>query len=165
MLALIGKLYKIERECAEKNLSYEGTQKARKKDATPVLKAIKKILDEKTDQAPPHSGIGNALKYTLRNWDGLTYYINDGRIKIDNNAAERCIKPFVIGRKNWMFNNNARGADASAVLFSIMETAKAHGVNVQKYLQFILEEMPLTKNMNKLLPSAYISASSKNNLS
>ena len=116
MLALIGKLYKIERECAEKNLSYEGTQKARKKDATPVLKAIKKILDEKTDQAPPHSGIGNALKYTLRNWDGLTYYINNGRIKIDNNAAERCIKPFVIGRKNWLCVSRRRNHDVKDII-------------------------------------------------
>lgn len=163
VLKLISKLYKIERECQEKGLSYEKIQAIREKEATPILEMIKRILDEKIPLAAPRSDIGNALRYTLKNWEGLTAYIKEGRIQIDNNAAERCIKPFVIGRKNWLFNNNVRGAEVSAILFSILETAKAHGVNVQKYLHFILEKQPTSNNMKDLLPSAYIKASSKNN--
>lgn len=162
LLKLISKLYKIERECQEKGLSYEKTRDIRNKEAKPILEDIKKILEEKIPQTARQSDIGNALRYSLRNWEGLTEYLKDGRIHIDNNASERCIKPFVIGRRNWLFNDNVRGANVSSILFSIMETAKAHEVNVQKYLQFILEKQPTSDNVQDLLPSAYISASSEN---
>ncbi|MEZ9869749.1 transposase, partial [Vibrio sp. 10N.261.51.A4] len=71
------------------------------------------------------SPLGKAIKYTLEQWSKLIRYIDDGHLSIDNNRAERAIKPLVIGRKNWLFSNTPNGADASAMLYSIIETAKA----------------------------------------
>ncbi|PMN99657.1 hypothetical protein BCT16_10255 [Vibrio sp. 10N.222.54.B6] len=74
------------------------------------------------------SPLGKAIKYTLGQWPKLIRYIDDGHLSIDNNRAERAIKPLVIGRKNWLFSNTPNGADASAMLYSIIETAKANGL-------------------------------------
>jgi len=77
----------------------------------------------------PKSAIGKAISYSTRQWPKLTRFIESGYLSIDNNRAERAIKPFVIGRKNWMFSNTAKGAEASAVLYSLIETAKVNGLN------------------------------------
>ena len=83
----------------------------------------------------------------------LTTYLNDGRINIDNNRAERAVKPFVIGRKNWLFSNTPRGATASAILYSIIETARANGLLVDNYLQTCLDELAKKpENLTHLLP-------------
>ena len=72
-------------------------------------------------------------------------YLLDGRLNISNNTAENAIRPFVVGRKNWLFSDTPKGAEASAAIYSIIETAKANGLNVYTYLKFLLERMP---NMN-----------------
>ncbi|GMI49981.1 hypothetical protein ScalyP_jg10776 [Parmales sp. scaly parma] len=83
----------------------------------------------------------------------LETYIKDGRINIDNNRAERAVKPFVIGRKNWLFSNTSRGANASAILYSFVETAKANGLLVDSYLQTCLNELAKKpENLEHLLP-------------
>ena len=87
--------------------------------------------------------MGKALKYLSRQWLKLIVYIEDGHYPIDNNIAENAIRPFVIGRKNWLFANSQSGAKASANLYSIIETAKAHGINPQEYLTHIYKELPL----------------------
>ena len=81
-----------------------------------------------TQQVISSSPLGKAIKYTLGQWPKLIRYIDDGHLSIDNNRAERAIKPLVIGRKNWLFSNTPNGADASAMLYSIVETAKANGL-------------------------------------
>ena len=81
--------------------------------------------------------------------------LDDGNYPIDNNAAENAIRPFVIGRKNWLFSNTPSGAQASANMYSIIETAKAHGLNPQEYLTHVYKEIPLVKSIEdyeKLLP-------------
>ncbi len=84
--------------------------------------------------------------------------MKDGRLEIDNNRSERAIKPFVIGRKNWLFANTARGAKASATIYSVMETAKENGLNPFQYLQYLFEQLPQLTDPNdpealdKLLP-------------
>ncbi|MEL0638846.1 transposase, partial [Marinomonas sp. TI.3.20] len=96
--------------------------------------------------------------YNLNQWDKLTVYLTDGRINIDNNRAERAIKPFVIGRKNWLFANTGKGAKSSAILYSIIETAKANGLIPYDYLTTLFETLPLLndesdqKEMDSLLP-------------
>jgi len=104
---------------------------------------------------PPKSLLGKAIQYNLNQWDKLTVYLTDGRINIDNNRAERAIKPFVIGRKNWLFSNTGNGAKSSAMLYSIIETAKANGLIPYDYLVRLFEEQPRRKendDVDDLLP-------------
>ncbi len=86
--------------------------------------------------------MGKAIAYSLKLWPKLSRYLDDGRLAIDNNRAERAVKPFVIGRKNWMFANTERGALASATLYSLVETAKANGVMPFDYLMHLFNELP-----------------------
>ena len=92
-----------------------------------------------SSQVPPKSVLGKAIAYNLRQWEKLIRYIEDGHLNIDNNRAERAIKAFVIGRKNCLFSNTENGANASAVLYSLVETAKANGLIPFDYLKFLLE--------------------------
>ena len=102
---------------------------------------------------PPKSAVGKAVAYSLGQWDKLVRYIEDGHLRIDNNRAERAIKPFVIGRKNWLFSNTASGAQASAVLYSLVETAKANGLVPFDYLKYLFEELPKQpESIDHLLP-------------
>ncbi|MGG1532150.1 IS66 family transposase, partial [Brevibacillus agri] len=83
-----------------------------------------------------------AIAYSLNQWDKLTAFLQDGRLEIDNNRSERSMKPFVIGRKNWLFANTPRGAKASAIIYSVIETAKENGLNPFKYLTYLFEQLP-----------------------
>ena len=90
----------------------------------------------------PKSVLGKAIQYALNQWPNLCHFLQDGRLDIDNNRSERAIKPFVIGRKNWLFSNTPNGAKASATIYSIVETAKENGVNVTTYLTWLFERLP-----------------------
>jgi transposase len=106
-------------------------------------------------QVPPSSKLFEALAYLKNQWPRLIGYLDDGRYPIDNNAAERAIRPFTIGRKNWTFSQSQAGARASANLYSLIETAKANGVNPQEYLREVFTRLPnmTTKDdLDELLP-------------
>ncbi len=90
----------------------------------------------------PKSGLGEAIAYCLNQWDKLVAFLEDGRLEIDNNRSERSIKPVVIGRKNWLFANTPQGARASAIIYSIVETAIANGINPFYYLSYLFEQLP-----------------------
>jgi len=134
------KLYKIEKEI--KYLPAEEKKVIREKKSLPLLNDLKKWLDRSMLQVLPKSAIGKAIQYCLNQWEKLSGYIKSGDINIDNNRAERAIKPFVIGRKNWMFCNTTSGANASAILYSLIETAKANGLTPFNYIMYLLEELP-----------------------
>lgn len=136
----IKKLYRVETEVKDK--TPDEKKIIRQEKSFPLLNDFKKWLDKSVQQVPPKSAIGKAIAYSLNQWEKLNRYINNGNLNIDNNRAERAIKPFVIGRKNWLFSNTARGADASAILYSVIETAKANGLIPFNYLMFLLEELP-----------------------
>ncbi len=95
-----------------------------------------------TRNAAPKSQLGVALDYLKNQWTGLTAYLQDGRIELSNNRAERSIKPLVISRKNFLFANTAGGARSSAILFSLIETAKENNLDPYRYLTWILNEAP-----------------------
>ncbi len=137
----IGQLYKIEREALDKKLDPGETKKLREKNAVPILEVIKKLLDEVKDAIPPQSILGKAVGYTLNNWQGLNNYLLDGRLRIDNNDSERSIKPFAVGRKNWMFCATTKGAKASANIYSIIETCKVNKINPYDYLKYLLNHI------------------------
>lgn len=124
----IGKLYRIEKQACEQELSFEQIGRLRQEKAQPVLKQFKKWLDAKEPIVPPKSLLGKAIGYSLDNWRRLIVYVEDGRLKPDNNAAENAIRPFVVGRKNWLFAGHPRGAESGAMFFSLIETAKANGL-------------------------------------
>jgi transposase len=153
-VTFIGQLYRIEKQAREHELSSEQIGRLRQAEAQPVLEQFKQWLDAKAALVPPKSLLGKAIAYSLNNWQRLIVYVEDGRLKPDNNAAENAIRPFVVGRKNWLFAGHPRGAEASATFFSLIETAKANGLEPYAYLKHVFEQLPLTneKDYPKLLP-------------
>ena len=149
----IQQLYAIEKRIQDKTL--EEKHQIRQEQAVPILNKFKVWLDKSSLQITPKSKMGDAIKYSLNQWHKLIRYTEDGRLNIDNNRAERAIKPFVIGRKNWLFSNTAKGAQASATLYSIIETAKANGLVPFDYLNRLFEELPKRRpeeDITDLLP-------------
>jgi transposase len=135
------KLYAIEQQLKEDHAPIEQIKQTRMTEAQPILVQFKQWLLQQQKTALPKSPLGKALFYSIKHWDSLTQYINDGRLEIDNNRSERAIKPFVIGRKNWLFNTSTKGADASSILFSLVQTCKEHEVDVFAYFKFALENI------------------------
>ena len=147
----IQKLYRVEKLIKDK--SAEEKVVIRKEQSTPLLEQYKVWLDKSALQVPPKSAVGKAIAYNLNQWLKLIRYVDNGHLNIDNNRAERAVKPFVIGRKNWMFSNTASGANASAVLYSIIETAKCNGLTPFNYLMYLLEELPkVPDDLEPLMP-------------
>lgn len=138
--AFCTKLFAIEAEIQD--LSLEEKRKQRQGRAKPVLDALFSWAKEKQKVTPPKSALGKALHYLKEQRPYLVRYLEDGRLEISNNRAERSIKPFVMGRKNWLFANTPAGARASAVIYSLMETAKETGLDPYKYLLWALREAP-----------------------
>lgn len=137
-LAYCTKLFEIEKKLAD--LTPEERHKERLEQAKPVLDAMLAWAESRT--AAPKSKLGIALTYLKNQWQSLNNYLLDGRLEISNNRAERSIKPFVMGRKNWLFANTTSGADSSAVIFSLVETAKENGLDPFKYLAYVLRTAP-----------------------
>lgn len=151
----IKKLYAIERQARDSNLSSEQHLEKRQQDSQPVINAIKEWLDKSLQHTLPKGKLGVALTYLHNQWDHLTLFLSDSRIPLDNNPAENAIRPFVIGRKNWLFSDTPKGAQASANLYSLIETAKANGVEPYSYLCKIFEKLPKAKteeDLKALLP-------------
>ena len=106
----------------------------------------------------PKSALGNAIHYLLEQWPYLTRYLEDGRLELSNNRAERSMKPFVMGRKNWLFANTPGGAQASSVIYSLIETAKENGLDPYHSLLWLLQNAPQLSETDeawaeKLLPA------------
>ncbi len=144
-LDFIGQLYQIEKEAKIKNLEPQEIYQLRQEKAKPVLDAIKTWLTAKQPISPPKGLLGRAINYSLKHWQKLIVYIEDGRLSPDNNAAENAIRPFVVGRKNWLFAGHPNGAEAGATFYSLVETAKANGLEPYNYLRYIFENLPLAK--------------------
>ncbi|MBU0499900.1 MAG: IS66 family transposase [Gammaproteobacteria bacterium] len=154
-LAYIQALYRIEREAKDRELSPEDRGLLRQQKARPILDDLKAWLDKSLPHVPPKSAIGNALHYLNNQWPYLIRYLEDGRLPIDNNLAERAIRPFVIGRKNWLFSATPAGAHASAKLYSLIETAKANGHEPYAYLHQVFKKLPAAttvEEIEQLLP-------------
>jgi transposase len=139
-LALIQKLYRVEKQA--RKLGPEERHAYHQQHARPVLDELRAWLDEALLQVPPTSATGKALNYLNREWGKLIRYLDDGRLEIDNNGAENAIRPFVVGRKNWLFSNSVKGVKASANLYSLIETAKANGLEPYAYLRYLFTELP-----------------------
>jgi transposase len=139
-LALIQNLYRVEKQA--RRLDPEERYAHRQQQARPVLNDLRSWLDVTLPLVPPTSTTGKALNYLHREWDKLIRYLDDGRIEIDNNGAENAIRPFVVGRKNWLFSASVKGVKASANLYSLIETAKANGLEPYAYLRYLFTALP-----------------------
>lgn len=152
----IDSLYKIEHMLEKKSASIEEIYNTRQKDSKEILDEYKVWLDKNYPTVPPKTALGKAMAYSLNQFDNLANYILDGRLSIDNNLAERGMKNFVIGRKNFLFCFAENGAHMSSVAYSIVETALANNLNVFEYLTYVFEALAKCNNnkdnLRKLLP-------------
>jgi len=153
-IKMIRKLYDLEREI--RGLTDAERLAARQERAQPVLEALYGWLQEQRRWVLPKSPIGKAISYTLALWPELQSYSRHGFLEIDNNAAERAIKPLVIGRKNWLFAGSDRGARHGAILFSVISSCKLHGKDPYAYLRDLFEFLPTYRgDPAELLPDRY----------
>lgn len=152
-IAFIQKLYLIEKKIKDK--SNDERYQIRQQQAKPVIDKIFTWMEKSLPKVPPKTALGKALHYLHNQWPRLIAYLDDGAYPIDNNLAENQIRPFTVGRKNWLFANAQAGAKASANLYSIIQTAKTNNQNPYRYLKHIFTELPnahCVEDIEKLLP-------------
>ena len=154
-LKMISQFYTIEKDLREEELSEDEFLEKRKQLIKPVMEKFKKWLDKKALVIRESSKAGEAVKYTLSQWGKIMKYTACASLTPDNNACENAIRPFVIGRKNWLFSVSTKGAMSSCFMYSLIETAKQNGLNPYGYLYHIFKEVPYIadeKDYEKLLP-------------
>lgn len=147
-LSFIQKLYNIERSCKEK--SFDERLEIRQTQSKEVVDKLKKWLDKCQGTTPPKSSLGKAIGYLNHQWPRLVAYLADGKYPIDNNRAENSIRPFVIGRKNWLFSQSQKGATSSANLYSLIETAKLNGLEPYAYLKHVFTILPNAETLEEV---------------
>lgn len=154
MLQKIGELYDLERRARDDKFSAKERFELRDQHARPVLELIKSWLDAEVMRVAPKTDLGVAIGYMLNQWPRLMNYLLDGRLEIDNNLIENAVRPVALGRKNWLFAGSHDSARQSALVYSLVGTAKLHGVEPWQYLKDVLTRIndhPM-KDINELLP-------------
>lgn len=149
----IRRLYAIEKDV--KDLGGEERVKVRKERAVPLLVEIRAWLDLTETRVLPKSPMAQAIRYALNQWDALVRYVEDGRLAIDNNAAERALRPFAVGRKNWLFFQNDTGGKTAVVLASLLQTAKAIGLDARSYFRDLMTRISTCSDVKKLTPHGW----------
>jgi transposase len=147
-LTAIGELYAIEAKA--KNLDAEQRGQQRQQHSQPVLAKIQGLLVQHLHAVTPNSLLGKALHYLSSQWPKLIRFVDNGAWPIDNNLCENAIRPFVVGRRNWLFCDTVAGAQASANLYSLIETCKANGIEPYNYLVELFRQLPLAKSVEDL---------------
>ncbi|WWW15103.1 hypothetical protein Spiro2_001989 [Spirobacillus cienkowskii] len=127
------------------SLSALEKQNMRLEKATPIIQNIRKLIDENVNKVLPRSKLGDAFGYISNEWPHLLHFLGNGLIALSNNKVENAIRPFAIGRKNWLFSYSTRGAQASAILYSLIATAKDHDLHVEEYLNDLFLNITLLK--------------------
>lgn len=151
-VALIARLYEVEREARE--LQPEARRLWRQQHAKPVAQALHTWLSEQRQKLVKADVTAKAIDYALSNWSGLTRYLDDGNVPIDNNAAENAVRPLAVGRKNWLFVGSQQAGERAAVVLSLIESAKLNGHDPWAYLKDVFERLPTLKQRDiaQLLP-------------
>lgn len=147
-VSLIGKLYRIERE--HKDATPQARLSARQIHSVPVLAELHAWMLQNTPLVTPKSALGTALAYMGNLWAQLTRYTERGDLPIDNNRCENAIRPFVVGRKGWLFSDTPAGAHASAVIYSLVQTAQANGLEPYTWLRRVLRDLPAAKTVEEV---------------
>ena len=147
-IAMIAQLYKVEKEY--KDATDEARLLARQELSVPALESLKTWMNKMLPIVAPKSTLGKALAYMAKHWSMLTIYTQRGDLPVDNNKVENCIRPFVVGRRGWLFSDTPAGAHASAVIYSLVETAKANGVEPYLWLLHVLTALPSAKTVEDI---------------
>jgi len=154
-IKFIRKLYEIENSLRKENLEENDFLAQRKKSAEPVLSDFRTWLNKRSNEMLPSGLLGKAVAYTLKQWDKLIMYLESPYLTPDNNACENAIRPFVLGRKNWLFNKSPEGAESSCGIYSLIETTKQNNIEPLLYLRTLFEKVPFAltpEDWEKLLP-------------
>jgi hypothetical protein len=157
VLQHIGHLYAIERQCREDQLDVEAITELRQQQAKPRLQALHAWLQAQRERVGDGTATAKAMDYTLKRWSALVRYAEDGRLPIDNNRLENHIRPWALGRKNWLHCGSLAAGERSADIMSLIETAKINGIEPQAYLTDVLTRLPTHPNSRiaELLPTSW----------
>lgn len=139
----INALFAIERQAREDKLTPDEIRKRREQLAKPIVDDIRAWLTKHRPKLAPTAPTARAMNYLINHWDAFARFLDDGRLKLDNNAAERALRLAAIGRKNYLFVGNERSGEVTATLLSLIETAKANGLEPLGYLTRVMRELPL----------------------
>jgi transposase len=151
----IRKLYRLESELRARNLEEKAFFEERKKETEPIPAAFKRWLEKRAGEVPPGLLLGKAIHYTLNQWDKVVAYFGSPYLTPDNNTCENAIRPFVLGRKNWLFNKSPGGAESSCGMYSLIGTTRQNGFEPLEYLRTLFERCPLAETfeyLEKLFP-------------
>ena len=154
---LIGKLYHVESQARQEGLDADALRLRRQAHSAPILKKIESMVLANLHAVAPKTLLGKALHYAQGQWSKLVLYVEDGKHPIDNNACENSIRPFVVGRRNWLFADTVAGANASANLYSLLQTCKVNDIDGYDYLCKLLTALPAAStadDYDALLPWA-----------
>jgi len=143
-LRRIGELYHIEKTI--RGSPPERRLAVRQEQTKPRFDALRKCLDKTLLELPRKSGTAEVIRYALAPWQALGRFLDDGTVEIDNNAAERSIRPIAIGRKNWLFAGSDKGGECAAGILSLIETAKLNGIDPEAYLRAVLTKSPTIRS-------------------
>jgi transposase len=159
----IGHLYRIERELRSRQAPPKLREVVRSAESRMVLERIKRALKIKLSAHLPRSQMGKAISYALGQWEQLMRYVTDGRLEIDNNLVENAVRPTAVGKKNWMFIGHPEAGQRSAILYTILESCKRHGINPEEYLRDVLGRLPSMTNQQtwELTPVNWLAARQK----
>jgi len=142
LMELIGKLYHVEAQARRDEAGLEELARRRREHSKPALAQIQALLLANLHAVLPGSLLGKALHYLSSQWPKLTRFMQEARHGLDNNTAENAIRPFVVGRKGWLFADTVGGAHASANLYSLLQTCQAGGIDGYRYLKALLIALP-----------------------
>ena len=156
VLKIIKRIYQIESELRDSAASVEQVVAVRRERTQPLLDTLHEQLKDLRLKTPPKGYLGQAVAYALTQWPRLQVFLDHGEMKPDTNDVENAIRPFVVGRKAWLFAGSPAGAEASALLYSLVETAKANGWNPTRWLEHVFDHLPNAKtkaDLEALLPT------------
>ena len=145
IINLIAQLYAVESRARERKMGAAELLRERQQHSVGVLDRLQALLLAHLHAVVPGSALGKALHYLSAQWPKLSRFVTDGAYPIDNNPCENSIRPFVVGRKNWLFSDTVAGADSSANLYSLLQTCKVNGIDPYRYLRALFVALPLAK--------------------
>jgi transposase len=156
----IGLLYAVEKHLRERKAGPQLRAAVRAWQSRPILARLRRALEVVRRRVLPKSLLGQAIDYTLARWEGLTRFVDDGRLEIDNNLCENAIRPTAIGKKNFLFIGHPEAGQRSAVIYSVLGSCRRHGINPAEYLHDVFERLPKAKTseVKSLTPAAWAKA-------
>ena len=152
LLEQIGQLFAVEEQIKGKSVT--DRLAVRQEQSIPLLAAIKALFGETLAQVSNKSSLAGAIRYTVSRWPSMTRFVEDGRLDLSNNAAERAMRPVAIGRNNWTFAGSDTGGERAAMMYTLIETAKLNGLDPEAYLRNVITRIGdhPAKRIAELLP-------------